>query len=392
MRLLHLSDLHFGKTLYEYSLLEDQRHWCGQVLDLLRNQPHDLVVIAGDLYDRAVPAAEAVDLCDWFLSTLAGELGLTVLCIAGNHDSPSRLQFGSALYRAGGLHMAARPQARVERVTHFDDWGPVHFYLLPYLSPSDSKNLFPHRREEIRSFQDAYRVLMEENRAEMPWGERNVVVAHGFFALTDRQGPGSDALRTESEVVVGGLDLVDAGLFRGFDYGALGHLHTPQQGGLPQLRYCGSPLAYSVSEEHQVKEVLSVTLGQKGSPPQVTPILLEPLRRVRTVRGSLEELLAPTQGEFASDDYVLVEVLTESTLLGAADQLRNVYPHYLAIRYRSTLQQEVAVGANAQLARLSLEQAFEGFFREVTGRELTQEEQDLAGEIAAETREEVRLA
>lgn len=391
MRLLHLSDLHFGKTLFEYSLLEDQRHWCGQVLELLLRQPHDLVVIAGDLYDRAVPAAEAVDLCDWFLSTLAGELGLTVLCIAGNHDSPSRLQFGSALYRAGGLHMAARPQARPDRITLTDQWGLVHFHLLPYLSPSDGKALFPHRREEIRSFQDAHRVLMEENRDSVPWAERNVVVAHGLFALADRPDPGADALRTESEVVVGGLDLVDSGLLRDFDYGALGHLHAPQQAGLPHLRYCGSPLAYSVSEEHQTKGVLSVTLGSKGTV-EITSIPLAPLRRVRTVRGTLEELLAPTQGGFASDDYVLAEVLTDTALLGVAEQLRNVYPHYLAIRYRSTLQQEVAVGANAQLARLSLEDAFAGFYREVAGRELTEDEAALAAETAAAVREEVRLA
>ncbi len=390
MRFLHLSDLHFGKTLFEYTLLEDQRHWCRQVLDFLRDTPHDAVVIAGDLYDRAVPAADAVDLCDWFLSALALDLGLPVLCIAGNHDSPSRLQFGSGLYRAGGLHMAARPRPELDRVTLEDSYGPVHFYLLPYLTPSDGKNLFPDQKNDIRSFQDAHRVLMEANRDRIPWGERNILVAHGFFAPADRPDPGADALRTDSEVVVGGADLVDSGLFTDFDYGAFGHLHAPQAAGADHLRYCGSPLAYSVSEEGQQKQVLSVTLEEKGSL-QIQPVRFPPLRRVRTVTGTLEELLDPTQGEFSSDDYVLVNILTDTTLLGAAERVRNVYPHYLAIRYRSTVQQEVAVGANARLARLTLEEAFAGFFREVTGRELTDEERALAAEAADTTREEVRL-
>lgn len=389
MRFLHLSDIHFGKTLFEYSLLEDQEHWCRQVLDYLDRERHDAVVIAGDLYDRSVPPADAVDLCDWFLSQLAGELGLPVLCIAGNHDSPSRLQFGSQLLQAGGLHMAARPQREIHTVTLEDELGPVDFYLIPYLTPSDGKNLFPD--QGVRSFQDSYRLLLEHNQPRIQQSQRSVVVAHGHFYPTDVEGV--DAVRADSESVIGGLDLVDAKLFSQFDYGAFGHLHIPQWAGLPQLQYCGSPLAYSVSESEDLKGVLSVTMGPKDKVSYET-VRFTPLRQVRTVSGTLEELLAPTGGQFSSGDYVLLNIHTDTTLLGAAEQLRNVYPSYLRIQYVSGIQQENSptfINDDA-LVQLPLEEAFRRFFLEVTGRELTPEEWDIVQETASENREGVRLS
>ncbi len=368
MRLLHLSDLHFGRSLREYSLLEDQRHWCHQLLAHLDEVRYDAVLIAGDLYDRGVPNAGAVELCDWFLSELAGTRKLPVLCIAGNHDSPQRLSFASSLYREAGLYMAAIPSKKLARVTLEDQWGPVDFFLLPYLTPGDGRTLFP--QEEIRTFQDAYAALLRENREEIAACPRRVLLAHGFFSLgADREHTG--LLTSDSEVSVGGTDLVDAALFDRFHYCALGHLHRDQTAGDPRLRYCGSPLKYSVSEENQKKSVRAVELGPKGELLDSRAVSFPPLRDVRTVRGAMEELLAPTAGEFASGDYVQITVLTKGTETGAAQKLRNVYPNYLCIHYQNPDAAPLELEGRERVARLSLEESYLAFYRQVTGQELS---------------------
>lgn len=368
MRLLHLSDLHFGRSLCEYSLLEDQRHWCRRLLAHLDETRYDAVLIAGDLYDRAVPGAGAVELCDRFLSELAGERKLPVLCVAGNHDSPQRLGFASSLYRAAGLYMAAIPSRKIVRVTLEDQWGPVDFFLLPYLTPGDGRTLFPG--EEIRTFQDAYAALLRENRGEIAACPRRVLLAHGFFS------PGADRdqtglLTSDSEVSVGGTDLVDAALFDQFHYCALGHLHRDQRAGDPKMQYCGSPLKYSVSEENQRKSVRAVELGPQGELLDSRQVSFPPLHDVRTVRGTMEELLAPTAGEFSSGDYVQITVLTRGTETGAAQKLRNVYPNYLRIRYQNPDAAPLELEGRDRVAGLSLEQSYLAFYRQVTGQELS---------------------
>lgn len=367
MRFLHLSDLHFGRSLCEYSLLEDQRHWCRQLLAHLDGIQYDAVLIAGDLYDRAVPSAGAVELCDWFLAELAGKRSIPVLCIAGNHDSPQRLSFASSLYRAAGLYMAAIPERKLARVTLEDQWGPVDFFLLPYLTPGDGRTLFP--QEEIHTFQDAYAALLRENREEIAAAPRRVLLAHGFFSQgADREAPG--LLSSDSEVSVGGSDLVDAALFDPFHYCALGHLHRGQTAGTPRLRYCGSPLKYSVSEAGQEKSVLSVKLDRTGEV-AVEPVVFPPLRDLRTIQGTMEELLAPTAGEFASADYIQITVLTQGTEMGAAQKLRNVYPNYLQIHYQNPAAQALELEGRERLVRLSLTESYLAFYHQVTGQELS---------------------
>ncbi len=390
MRFLHLSDLHFGRSLCEYSLLPDQEHWCRGLLRHLEAERYDAVLIAGDLYDRAVPSGDAVALCDWFLGELAGRLSLPVLCIAGNHDSPQRLSFASSLYRAGGLYMAAISRRELCRVTLGDQWGEVDFFLLPYLTPGDGRGLFPG--EEIRTFQDAYAVLLRENRGLLERCPRKVLLAHGFFAR-GAEGQDMELLTSDSEVSVGGSDLVDASLFDGFSYCALGHLHACQQAGSPRMWYSGSPLKYSVSEEKQAKAALAVELDGAGAV-CVTPVSLPALRDVRTVRGTMEELLAPTGGGFSSNDYVQITVLTQGTVLGASRQLRNVYPNYLQIRYQNPALQELSLGGAERLARLTMEESYRRFYRQVMGQELSPEGCQVLRSLcqkAEESREEEML-
>lgn len=389
MRFLHLSDLHFGKSLFDYSLLEDQLHWCVQLTDFLRANPHDAVVIAGDLYDRAVPSAEAVALCDRFLTALTTELKLPVLCIAGNHDSPRRLDFGRSLLAGGGLHICGTPTREITRVTLRDTDGPVNFFLAPYFSTADAKTIFAEQQQNIRSFSDAFALWMDWNAPRIPAGERNVIIAHGFFASTGLSEEDAQALRSDSEISVGTADLVDSSLLSPFCYAALGHLHRCQQAGNTHQRYCGSPLAYSVSEEKDRKCVLSVTLDLNGFA-SAQQIYFEPLRQVRTISGTLEQLLAPSGGCFASDDYVLIRLLSDTLISGAAERLKNAYPHYLAIRYVSETEQQIALGEHARLAHRTIPDAFDAFFSEVTGRSLTEAEMAWIAETSRKMEEETR--
>lgn len=385
MKFLHISDLHFGKQLFAYSLLEDQRHWCSQVIDFLRQNPHDAVVIAGDLYDRAVPGAEAVELMDSFLCSLVVDLKLPVLAIAGNHDSGRRLSFGSSLYRTSGLYMAAVPQGKIQRVTLTDSDGKVDFWLLPFITPADAKNLFPGR--EISGYQEAYRAFIEANSPRLDATGRNVLVAHGFFsALTDAASV--PLVTSDSEVAIGGVDLTDAGLFRAFDYCAFGHLHAPQRVGGQKMRYSGSPLCYSVSEEHQNKALLSVELTATGLTFAKTE--LPPLRRLYSVTGTLEQLSAPTGGEKVCDDYVYVNIVTQGTELAAAQRVRNLYPNYLGISYKNAGEQEVLLGGGDILRRRGIPETFGDFYRRVTANELTEAGRAVVEQAAKNaTRQEV---
>ncbi|MEG0854135.1 MAG: exonuclease SbcCD subunit D [Angelakisella sp.] len=383
MKLLHLSDLHFGKSLFEYSLIEDQRYWCGQVLAFLRENPHDAVIIAGDLYDRSVPSSEAVELMDGFLTALVQELRLPVLAISGNHDGGKRLGFGSGLYRGSGLYMAAVPQAEIERVTLTDAFGAVDFWLLPYLSPADGRTLFPEK--DIHTFHDTYRVFLEENMPRMDKNRRNVLVAHGFFSGFS-QNVETQLVTSDSELSIGGADITDTALFAGFQYCALGHLHAPQRAGGETIRYCGSPLKYSVSEEHQRKRLLSVTLDAQGNV-TFAETELAPLHRLYSVEGSLEQLSAPTGGEMVSEDYVFVNILTDGAELAAAQRIRNLYPNYLGIRYRTREEATLLLGGGEAVRRRSLPEAFDDFYQSVTGRELTSQQRQLVTLVAEETRE-----
>lgn len=386
MRFLHLSDLHLGRSLCEYSLLPDQEYWCRGLLSYLEGESYDAVVIAGDLYDRAVPSGDAVQLCDWLLGELAGRLSLPVLCIAGNHDSPQRLGFASSLYRAGGLYMAAMPGRELTRVTLRDQWGPVTFFLLPYLSLGDGRSLFPE--EEIHSLQDVYAALLRENRESIEACPRRVLVAHGFFSHgADRDATG--LLTSDSEVSVGGSDLVDAALFDGFSYCAFGHLHACQPAGDSRMWYSGSPLKYSLSEEGHEKRALSVELDAAGAA-SVQKIFLPALRDLRSVRGTMEELLNPTGGGFSSDDYVQITVLTQGTVLGASRQLRNVYPNYLQIHYQNPAVRQLELGGHRSLAHRSMEECYLDFYREVTGQELSPEAAGVLRELCRRTAEEDR--
>lgn len=367
MKFLHTSDWHLGKSLYDFSLLEDQTHFIHWLLELLRERPVDGVIIAGDIYDRPVPSGGAVALYDHFLSRAAGELGIPVLAVAGNHDSPGRLQFGSSLYRRSGYHVVGAPASPFQRVTLRRGEAEADITLVPYLHLADARALCPEAG--IRTFDDAYRELLGGQPPLRP-GVRNLAVAHGFFS--NLGGDADPLLTSDSEIGIGGMDIVDSAHFAGYDYVALGHLHAPQRAGTA-TRYSGSPLKYSLSEEHQKKSVTIVEL-KGGGEPSLELVPVPALRDVRTVQGALDDLLEPSFHQNKQfGDYVFAEVLGEECAY-PMQKLRTLFPKLLGLRFRA--QAEAAalpmprMQARQQISRLTTEDLFCRFFRESRGHEI----------------------
>ena len=320
MRFLHLSDLHLGKRVCEFSMLDDQRYILEEILSLLDTHPVDAVLLAGDLYDKPVPPAEAVRLLDWFLTELA-DRKLPVFAISGNHDSAERVAFGAHLLAGSQVYVSPVFEGAPAPIPLTDAYGPVDIYLLPFLKPATVRHIYPD--EPIESYSDALGCVLR--RCAPDPARRSVLVAHQFVA-------GAAACESE-EPSVGGLDCVDAALFDGFDYVALGHLHSPQKVGRDTLRYCGTPLKYSFSEAHQHKSATFVELGEKGS----VTIAAEPLvprHDLRELRGSYMELTdRRSYAGTATDDYLHITLTDEQDVPDALARLRVIYPNLMRLDY-----------------------------------------------------------
>ena len=320
MRFLHLSDLHLGKRVCEFSMLDDQRYILEQILSLLDTRPVDAVLLAGDLYDKPVPPAEAVRLLDWFLTELA-DRKLPVFAISGNHDSAERVAFGAHLLAGSQVYVSPVFEGAPAPIPLTDAYGPVDIYLLPFLKPATVRHIYPD--EPIESYSDALGCVLR--RCAPDPARRSVLVAHQFVA-------GAAACESE-EPSVGGLDCVDAALFDGFDYVALGHLHSPQKVGRDTLRYCGTPLKYSFSEAHQHKSATFVELGPKGKV-TLSTAPLTPKHDLRELRGSYMELTdRRSYAGTATDDYLHITLTDEQDVPDALARLRVIYPNLMRLDY-----------------------------------------------------------
>lgn len=323
MRLAHISDLHLGKRVNEFSMLEDQRYIVKQIESILEEEAADAVLIAGDVYDKPVPPGEAVRLFDGFLTALA-DRGINVFVISGNHDSPERIAFGSRLMEKSRVYMAPVYDGHVNPIELRDAYGSVYVYMLPFVKPAVVKKCWPE--EGIETYEDAVGCAVAHMKEEAFVPEaRNVLVAHQLVI---------GASRCDSEEVsVGGLDQVSAALFRDFDYTALGHIHGPQNAGGERIRYCGSPLKYSFSEAGHVKSVTIVDLEEKGNVRVQTRPLI-PLHDMREIRGSYEEVVSRDfyRGT-AVDDYLHITLTDEEDILDAMGKLRAIYPNIMRLDY-----------------------------------------------------------
>lgn len=321
MKFLHLADLHLGKRVNGFSMLEDQAHILRQILAILDDEQPDGVLIAGDVYDKSVPSVEAVGLLDGFLTELRAR-GVPVLLISGNHDSPERLAFGGRVMDSCGIHISPVYDGALAPVTLHDEFGPVHVWLLPFVKPAHVRRWFPDA--DIESYTDA--VAEAVAHMDIDTAARNVLVTHQFVTGGTRSG--------SEELSVGGTDNVDSGVFAPFDYVALGHLHGAQHIGRETIRYAGSPLKYSFSEARQHKSVTVVTLGEKGDV-QVRTVALTPLRELREIRGSYDELTARSFYEHTTyrSDYLHLILTDEQDVFDAMSRLRTIYPYLMTLDY-----------------------------------------------------------
>lgn len=335
MKLIHLSDLHIGKRVNEISMLEDQEYILTQILHIIDEKQPDAVLICGDVYDKSVPSAEAVQLFDDFLYQLAARK-LQVLIISGNHDSPERLAFGSRLLGSTGIHLSPVYSGTVDPITLQDDYGAVNFYMLPFVKPAHVRRFYEN--ENIETYTDAIRVALEQMQVDK--SVRNVLLTHQFVT-------GASTCESE-EISVGGTDNVDASVFDSFDYVALGHIHGPQNIVPGRIRYCGTPLKYSFSEVNHKKSITVVDLGKKGDL-QVQTVPLVPKHDLREIRGTYEALTAKSNyAGTAVDDYLHITLTNEEDVPEAVGRLRVIYPNLMQLSYDNTRTRSNAVIESAE--------------------------------------------
>lgn len=363
MKLIHLSDLHLGKRLNDFSLGEDQEYILNQILGIVEAEAPDAVVIAGDVYDKAIPSVEAVGLFDEFLVRLA-KLNTQIFVISGNHDSPERIAFGNRLLDAAGLHLSPVYSGRVEPITLEDDFGPVHFYLLPFVKPLHVRRFYPD--DPTDTYTQALSAAVEH--MDIDERQRNILVTHQFV---------TGAARSDSEeLCVGGADNVDSAVFQVFDYVALGHIHSPQHCGSEKVRYCGTPLKYSFSEVKDQKSVTVAELKEKGNL-TIRTVPLKPLHELVELRGTFAELTDKSFYEHTTwqTDYTHLTLTDEEDIPDAIGKLRLIYQGLMKLDYDNarTRSNGEITGAEVQRARSPLE-LFADFYALQNNRPMTQEQ------------------
>ena len=400
MKFLHISDLHIGKRINEFSMLEDQKYILDKILTIAEREQAEGVLLAGDIYDKTVPSAEAVQVFDRFLTGLA-KRKIKVFAVSGNHDSPERIAFGAELMKGKGVYLSPVYDGRVAKVALEDTYGKLYVHLLPFVKPATVRHgleaqqtLQQERSNGVESslqrersngaepsklpesYNEAVRAVVE--RMEVDADQRNILVAHQFV---------TGASRCESEeTAVGGLDNVDADLFDAFDYVALGHIHSPQHVGRDTLRYCGTPLKYSFSEAEQEKSVTVVELREKGQV-ELRQIPLTPLRDMRRIRGTYMEVMDRNFYQGTNrEDYVQITLTDEEDVPDGLQRLRKVYPNLMRLVYdNARTRQSREVGAAEELERKSELELFSDFYVLQNNQTMSAKQTELVRQLIQES-------
>ena len=377
MKFIHLSDLHIGKRVNEFSMINDQKYILEQILNIIANEEINAVIVSGDVYDKSIPAVEAVTVFDDFLTELATK-DIPTLIISGNHDSPERIAFGAGLMAPSGVYLSPVYNGRVEPVTLSDASGEGRFSLLPFIKPAPVRRFYPDA--VIESYTDALRCAAEH--MDIDPSARNVLVTHQFV---------TGGVRSESEdITVGGTDNVDAAVFDGFDYVALGHLHGAQSIGHETLRYSGTPLKYSFSEKDQEKSITVVELGEKGSV-SISTLPLTPQRDMREVRGTYDELTL--RGNYAgtnTDDYIHAVLTDENDIPNAFSRLQSIYPQLMKLDYDNRrTRTSVVIAAEERRRTMTDTELFAEFFEIQNGQKMTDKQSEYVKDVFATVREEM---
>ena len=383
MKLLQLADLHLGKILQEQSLIEDQEYMLKQIIEIIKRENIEVVLISGDVYDRGVPPAEAVNLLDSFLKTLIKELKIKVFMIAGNHDSKDRLAFGSKIFEDEGLYIESKYNGNLRKVELQDKYGKLNIYMLPFVKPIEVKQFFEGDLEN--NYNTAINEIITKELINKE--ERNVIMVHQFVTAG-----AVEPERTESEVLsLGGIENVDVSNFECFDYIAIGHVHRPQKIGRDTARYAGTILKYSFSELNHNKTVPVIELKEKGNI-DIDLVKLEPLRDMREIKGPIEELIRKENYECGNtNDYIKAIITNEEPVYDAIGQIRRIYPNTLKLEFKnsktanSTVKQALNLKNIKQKSELEL---FSDFYKAQNNIDLNENETEIIKNIISEVKHE----
>lgn len=376
MKFIHLSDLHLGKRVNEYSMLEDQEYILKKIINIVDDETPDGVIIAGDIYDKSVPSAEAVRLFDNFLVQLATR-SIEVFVISGNHDSPERIAFGSRIMDASGIHMSPVYEGNVVPFSMKDEYGTVYVYMLPFIKPAHVRRFF---EDEITSYTDAMKIVV--SKMDIDTANRNVLITHQFV---------TGALRSESEEIsVGGSDNVDVAAFEPFDYVALGHIHSPQNCGSETVRYCGTPLKYSFSEAKDNKSVTVVELGEKGKISYKT-VALVPQHDLVELKGSYEELTLKSFYDNTTwqEDYTHITLTDEEDIPDVIGKLRTIYHRLMKIDYdNKRTRMNAEINGTYEVDKKSPMELFSDFYELQNNQPMSTEQYDFIQKLIEKTWED----
>ena len=365
MKIMHLSDLHIGKKVNEYSMLQDQIYILKEILQIIDNEKVETVIIAGDVYDRSLPPNEALELFDEFLYQLSSR-NVNVFVISGNHDSPERISYGGRMMTENKIFLSPVYDGNVKPITLNDDYGEVNFYLLPFVRPADIRRYFPD--ENIENYTDAVKVAIDNMNVD--FNERNILVTHQFVTGAE--------LSESEDILVGGTDNVSGEVFDGFDYVALGHIHREQTVGKDNIRYCGTPLKYSFSEAKHIKSVTILDFNDKGNI-KYSKIPLTPFRDMREIRGTYYELTLKSSYESTNtEDYLHITLTDEEDIPDAIGKLRSIYPNIMKLDYDNLRTRgSGTVDAIENIESKSPFELFAELFKQQNNQDMSEEQEEI---------------
>lgn len=365
MKIMHLSDLHIGKKVNEYSMLQDQIYILKEILQIIDDEKVETVIIAGDVYDRSLPPNDSLELFDEFLYQLSSR-NVNVFVISGNHDSPERISYGGRMMTENKIFLSPVYDGNVKPITLNDDYGEVNFYLLPFVRPADIRRYFPD--ENIENYTDAVKVAIDNMNVD--FSERNILVTHQFVTGAE--------LSESEDIIVGGTDNVSGEVFDGFDYVALGHIHREQTVGKDNIRYCGTPLKYSFSEAKNIKSVTILDFNDKGNI-EYSKIPLTPFRDMREIRGTYYELTLKSSYESTNtEDYLHITLTDEEDIPDAIGKLRSIYPNIMKLDYDNLRTRgSGTVDAIENIESKSPFELFADLFKQQNNQDMSEEQEEI---------------
>lgn len=383
MKILHLADLHLGKILQEQSLIEDQEYMLKEIINIIKVEKVQVLLISGDVYDRSVPPTEAVNLLDDFLKILIKDLKIKVFIISGNHDSKDRLGFGNKIFEDEGLYIESKYNGRLKKVRLEDEYGPLNIYMLPFIKPVEVKKFFEDDLEN--NYDLAINKIIEKE--EIDESERNIIMVHQFVTAGNVKPE-----RTESEVLsLGGIENVDVSNFKSFDYVAIGHVHRPQKIGRDTARYAGTILKYSFSEINHNKSIPIIDIKEKGNI-TINLLPLKPLRDMREIKGPIEELIKEENYKEGNlEDYIKAIITNEEPVYDAIGKIKKIYPNTLKLEIQNskTINKNEEQNINLEeLKKKSELELFSDFYKLQNNFELNEEQKEIVKNIISEVKHE----